>query len=94
MRTFYSIGLLYKIFGDDSQCESYLKEVYKKCLKFLPEDDRKTQKIKSMLVGMNVAIDAEALANNRIDHSDNDSERREQEEYDPADNLMQAGEDD
>jgi hypothetical protein len=68
MRTFYSIGLLYKIFGDDSQCEVYLKEVYKKCLKFLPEDDRKTQKIRSMLLGMNVAIDEQALANNRIDH--------------------------
>jgi hypothetical protein len=74
MRTFYSIGLLYKIFGDDSQCESYMKEVYKKCLKFLPEDDRKTQKIKSMLIGMNVAIDPQSLANNRIDHGDHDSQ--------------------
>ncbi len=61
---------MYKIFGDDQQCESYLKEVYKKCLKFLPEDDRKTQKIKSMLLGMNVDIDPEALAVNRIDHGD------------------------
>lgn len=25
MRTYYSIGLLYKIFGDDAQCEAYLK---------------------------------------------------------------------
>jgi len=56
MRTFYSIGLLYKIFGDDQQCETYLKEVYKKCLRFLPEEDRKTQKIRSMLLGMNVDV--------------------------------------
>jgi hypothetical protein len=70
MRTFYSIGLLYKIFGDDQQCEAYLKEVYKKCLRFLPEDDRKTQKIKSMLLGMNVDIDPEALASNRINHDE------------------------
>ena len=56
MRTFYSIGLLYKIFGDDSQCEGYLKQVYRRCLKYLPEDDRKTARIKSMLVGMNVNL--------------------------------------
>ncbi len=31
MRTFYSIGLLYKIFGDDSQCEGYTKQVYRQC---------------------------------------------------------------
>ena len=57
MRTYYSIGLLYKIFGDDSQCEGYLKQVYRQCARYLPEDDRKTQKIKSMLVGMNVNVD-------------------------------------
>ena len=57
MRTFYSIGLLYKIFGDDSQCEGYLKEVYRRCVKYLPEDDSKTQKVKSMLMGMNVNVD-------------------------------------
>jgi hypothetical protein len=57
MRTFYSIGLLYKIFGDDNQCENYLKEVYRKCLKYLPEDDKKTTQIKSLLEGMNVNLD-------------------------------------
>jgi hypothetical protein len=93
MRTFYSIGLLYKIFGDDIQCESYLKEVYKKCLKFLPEDDRKTQKIKSMLIGMNVSIDAESLANNRIDNGQAESDEEHQQD-DAAENLMQAGEED
>lgn len=57
MRTLYAIGFLYKVFGDDAQCEGYLKEVYKKCIKYLPEDDRKTQKVKSLLIGMNVDID-------------------------------------
>ena len=57
MRTYYSIGLLYKIFGDDTQCEGYLKQVYRQCIRYLDEDDRKTQKIKSMLIGMNVNVD-------------------------------------
>lgn len=48
--------------------------MYKKCLKFLPEDDRKTQKIRSMLLGMNVAIDEQSLANNRIDNGQNESD--------------------
>lgn len=56
MRTYYAIGLLYKIFGDDSQCEGYLKQVYRRCLRYLPEDDRKTSRIKSMLIGMNVDL--------------------------------------
>lgn len=56
MRIYYSIGLLYKIFGDDAQCENYLKEVYRKCLRYLPEDDKKTSQIKSLLEGMNVNL--------------------------------------
>jgi hypothetical protein len=31
-----------------------------------------------MLVGMNVAIDAESLANNRIDHGQADSDNEQQ----------------
>ena len=57
MRTYYSIGMLYKIFGDDANCEGYLKEVYKRCLKYLPEDDRKTSDVKNILLGMNAQID-------------------------------------
>ena len=57
MRTYYSIGMLYKIFGDDGNCEGYLKEVYKRCLKYLPEDDRKTSDVKNILLGMNAQID-------------------------------------
>jgi hypothetical protein len=61
MRTYYSIGLLYKIFGDDGQCEGYLKEVYRRCKKYLPEEDRKTQKVKSMLIGMNVNLEDDGM---------------------------------
>jgi len=57
MRTYYSIGLLYKIFGDDGQCEAYLKEVYRRCLKHLPEHDRKTAQVKSLLQSMNVNLE-------------------------------------
>ena len=57
MRTYYSIGLLYKIFGDDNQCEAYLKEVYRRCLKHLPEHDRKTAQVKSLLQSMNVNLE-------------------------------------
>ena len=57
MRTYYSIGLLYKMFSDDGQCEAYLKEVYRRCLKYLPEDDRKTAQVKSLLQGMNVSLE-------------------------------------
>lgn len=57
MRTYYSIGLLYRIFSDDSQCEAYLKEVYRRCLKYLPEDDRKTAQIRSLLQSMNVVVE-------------------------------------
>jgi hypothetical protein len=42
MRIYYSIGLLNKMFEDEAQCEAYLKEVYRQCLKHLPEHDRKT----------------------------------------------------
>ena len=68
MRTYYSIGLLYKILGDDSQCEGYLKQVYRRCLRYLPEDDRKTVKIKSMLVGMNVDLE-EAAREQSVQHN-------------------------
>lgn len=49
-----------------------------------------------MLLGMNVDIDPEALASNRINHDEqdmnNDEEGEENEENDdPSDNLMQAG---
>jgi hypothetical protein len=57
MRIYYSIGLLYKIFGDDGQCEAYLKEVYRRCLKHLPEHDRKTAQVRTLLQSMNVNID-------------------------------------
>lgn len=77
MRTFYSIGLLYKIFGDDSQCEGYLKQVYRRCLRYLPEDDRKTARIKSMLLGMNVDL-AEAAKE--------PPNQRGEESYDDRDN--------
>ena len=57
MRIYYSIGLLYKIFGDDGQCEAYLKEVYRRCLKHLPEHDRKTAQVRSLLQSMNVNLE-------------------------------------
>lgn len=57
MRTYYAIGLINKIFGDDAQCEGYLKEVYRKCMKHLPENDKKTASVKSMLLEMNVNLD-------------------------------------
>jgi hypothetical protein len=57
MRIYYSIGLLYKIFGDDGQCEAYLKEVYRRCLKHLPEHDRKTAQVRSLLQSMNVSLE-------------------------------------
>lgn len=47
-----------------------------------------------MLMGMNVAIDEDALRNNRIDHGQEESGDDEQETPDPAMDLMQAGEDD
>lgn len=70
MRTYYSIGLLYKIFGDDSQCAAYLKQVYRKCVRYLPEEDRKTITIKSMLTSMGVGVEDD-------DH-DNDNENQNQ----------------
>lgn len=57
MRIYYSIGLLYKIFSDDQQCVAYLKEVYRRCLKHLPEDDRKTSQVRSLLQSMNVNLE-------------------------------------
>ena len=80
MRTFYSIGLLYKIFGDDSQCEGYLKQVYRQCSKYLPEDDRKTQKIKSMLVGMNVNVQDMNIDDRSRSDPREDEESRENED--------------
>lgn len=74
MRTYYSIGLLYKIFGDDSQCEGYLKQVYRQCVRYLDEDDRKTQKIKSMLIGMNVNVE-----DINMDEGDQSEDREAQE---------------
>lgn len=47
-----------------------------------------------MLMGMNVAIDEDALRNNRIDHGQEESEGEGEESPDPAMDLMQAGEDD
>lgn len=69
MRTYYSIGLLYKIFGDDQQCEAYLKEVYRRCLKHLPEDDRKTAQVRSLLQSMNVNIEGDLQPMARQDKS-------------------------
>jgi hypothetical protein len=60
MHTYYAIGLLYKIFGDDAQCESYLKQVYRRCLRHLPQEHKKTHEIKEILLSMNVNLaDAE-----------------------------------
>ncbi|CAM6000034.1 unnamed protein product [Sphagnum balticum] len=42
-------------------CEAYLKEVYRRCLKYLPEHDRKTAEVKNMLLGMNVDVEGEAF---------------------------------
>ena len=56
MRTYYSIGLLYRICNDDAQCEAYLKEVYRRCLKYLPEDHRKTAQVRSLLQELNVNV--------------------------------------
>ena len=39
MRTEYSIGLLYKAFGQQELCREYLKEVYRRCEIFLPKND-------------------------------------------------------
>lgn len=73
MRIYYSIGLLYKIFGDDSQCENYLKEVYRKCLRYLPEDDKKTTQIKSLLEGMNVNLNDNSESFRKPGQDKNDS---------------------
>ena len=73
MCIYYSIGLLYKIFGDDSQCENYLKEVYRKCLRYLPEDDKKTTQIKSLLEGMNVNLNDNSESFRKPGHDKNDS---------------------
>ena len=72
MRTFYSIGLLYKIFGDNAQCEGYLKQVYRQCVRYLPEDDRKTEKIKSVLIGMNVNLEDMEEDSREKEREDND----------------------
>ena len=82
MRTYYSIGLLYKIFGDDGQCEAYLKEVYRRCLKHLPEHDRKTAQVKSLLQSMNVNLEEPFEPMNKS------NEEKE------GDSLIQLGEDD
>ena len=83
MRTYYSIGLLYKIFGDDGQCEAYLKEVYRRCLKHLPEHDRKTAQVRSLLQSMNVNLEEPLEPINR----GNEDEKE-------GDSLIQLGEDD
>ena len=83
MRTYYSIGLLYKIFGDDGQCEAYLKEVYRRCLKHLPEHDRKTAQVRSLLQSMNVNLEEPLVPLNQ---------GREGEEKE-GDSLMQLGDD-
>ena len=83
MRTYYSIGLLYKIFGDDGQCEAYLKEVYRRCLKHLPEHDRKTAQVRSLLQSMNVNLEEPLEPINRVN-----------EEEKEGDSLIQLGEDD
>ena len=83
MRTYYSIGLLYKIFGDDGQCEAYLKEVYRRCLKHLPEHDRKTAQVRSLLQSMNVNLEEPLEPINRAN-----------EEEKEGDSLIQLGEDD
>lgn len=60
MRTYYAIGLLYRIFGDDPNCEAYLKEVYRKCEQFLPEDHPSTAEMRSLLHSMNIDPQAES----------------------------------
>ena len=84
MRIYYSIGLLYKIFGDDGQCEAYLKEVYRRCLKHLPEHDRKTAQVRSLLQSMNVNLE-EGLEPLRHANEENEGE---------GESLIQLGEDD
>jgi hypothetical protein len=85
MRIYYSIGLLYKIFGDDSQCENYLKEVYRKCLKYLPEDDKKTSQIRSLLEGMNVNLNDNSESFRKPGQDKNEEGEEE--------SLVQLGED-
>lgn len=50
-----------------------------------------------MLLGMNADIGPESLANNRIDHEDRQDETGNdnyENDDDPAENLMQVGDDD
>jgi hypothetical protein len=85
MRTYYSIGLLYKMFSDDAQCEAYLKEVYRRCLKYLPEDDRKTAQVRALLQGMNVSLEGELQPLARPPQSAKEAD---------DDSLIQVGEND
>lgn len=85
MRTYYSIGLLYKIFSDDQQCEAYLKEVYRRCLKYLPEHDRKTAQVKSLLQSLNVDLEGQIKPLGRPPQSGKHN--------DDDDSLIQVGDD-
>lgn len=57
MRIYYSIGLLHQLFEDEEQCTTYLKEVYRQCLKHLPEHDSETNQVRNYLQGMNANLE-------------------------------------